>query len=48
MMLTIGARAEVFYNSACPEGEPAFGWNSTCDAPYIELPLELRTTGRKI
>ena len=24
------------HDSKCPDGEPAIGWNSTCEAPYLK------------
>ena len=43
----INTRVPIQTNSDCPAGEPALGWNSTCEAPYIEklktkLPLACR------
>ena len=30
-----GVEVPVTNSDLCPEGEPAIGWNSTCEAPYI-------------
>ena len=36
LMLRLGDQTRVQNKSTCPQGEPKIGWNSTCDAPYIE------------
>ena len=37
-----GTKVPVTYSAKCPKGEPALGWNSTCEAPYI-----VKTTKKK-
>jgi len=31
-----GVEVPVTNSDLCPKGEPAIGWNSTCEAPYIK------------
>ena len=35
-MLRLVDQTRVQNKSTCPQGEPKIGWNSSCDAPYIE------------
>ena len=42
-----GVEVPVTNSEQCPQGEPAIGWNSTCEAPYIKkvktkLPMACR------
>ena len=34
----LGQYLPITNTSACPKGEPAIGWNSTCEAPYVIKP----------
>ena len=42
--LKIGQEVSITKSSDCPAGEPAVGWNSTCEAPYI---VKIKKTNKK-
>ncbi len=41
------ASVEIGNDPNCPRGEPAIGWNNTCEAPYITKTKKKKTTKEK-
>ena len=46
--MTLGSELRIGNNPSCPDGEPKIGWQTSCDAPYKEPPLEDRINGRNL